>query len=1022
MISLPDVDASAAWRALRRDGLCDETVLMQRLLGGLPDDWRPAREMGESLLAGMQGAAPGLRESLLQLFPLTSAEGRVLMQLAEAVLRVPDDATLDCLLHDLLLQGDWRAAAQRARQWQASLASRLLEFSQWLERVGDAGRLGDWMQQVGLASIRNGARKAVALLSADFVIGEDIDQALLVSDNASQYRYSFDMLGEAALTYPDAAAYFDAYRRAIEAVALSRRAGVQDKSVSIKLSALHPRYEWRNLAQLRRELAPLLTELVLLARRHEVPLTLDAEEAERLEVSLLLFEQAFALPQLADWPWLGLAVQAYSRRAPAVIDWLAQLARAGGKRIPLRLVKGAYWDGEIKRAQQGGWASYPVLTRQSRTELAYLACAARLLREHECFEPQFATHNAWTAASVLQLARQAGRQVEFQRLFGMGEALHRQLQQQFGMTSRVYAPVGPLPRLLPYLVRRLLENGASNSFVHRLASGAAAAPDMARLRQEACQDEPAWPAPGALFQGRTMATGGSMADVTLLQTLQAEMAPWAQHGWEAAPVLHGHSMAGERQPVFSPLDRRQQIGWLSLASNDMVEAALVGAQRAAAGWDATPVEARVAVLERLAGLLQAQRGELLALLQLEAGKALSDALAEWREAIDYCYWYARQAQHTFGRPMQLDGVAGEHNQLGWHGRGCVVCISPWNFPLAIFVGQIVAALVAGNSVVAKPARHTSLIAARVVQLIGQAGLPPAVLQFVPGEGAALGERLVDHPAVAAVLFTGSALVAKRIQRLLARREDRIVPLIAETSGVNAMIADSSAHPEQLVADALQSAFNSAGQRCSALRVLCLQEEIAGPVTELLCEAMHALTVGDVRDISRDIGPLISAEAQQQLQAYLAALPGRLLAQATLSAELPPGAYVAPQVWEIEPGHWPAEEAFGPVLHLVRWRQGELPQLIERINQAGFGLTLALHSRVPSHIELVSRTARVGNLYINRNQIGAVVGCQPFGGEGRSGTGPKAGGPHYLQRLAVERVISINTAAVGGLPELYRNDE
>ncbi len=1021
MITLPEMGQAAAWQALRHDWLGDEAALVRQWLADLPDDWQVAQAQGESLLAAVQRSTPGVRESLLHLFPLTSPEGRVLMQLAEAVLRIPDDATLDRLLHDLLLQGDWHTAAQRAQRWQASIASRLLEFCQWLAHAGDAGRLGEWLLEAGQASIRTGARKAVAALSADFVIGQTIEQALLTADNAGQHRYSFDMLGEAALTYPDAAAYFEAYRQAIQAVALSRRADRQDRSVSIKLSALHPRYEWRNLDQLRHELLPMLVELAMLARELDVPLTLDAEEAERLEVSLLLFEQVFTRPQLADWPWLGLAVQAYSLRAPAVIDWLSRLAHTCGKRIPVRLVKGAYWDGEIKRAQQGGWAGYPVLTSKTHTELAYLICAARLLADAEAFEPQFATHNAWTAAHILQLAQPGGRQIEFQRLHGMGEALHRQLVQRHGMVSRVYAPVGPLPRLLPYLVRRLLENGASNSFVHQLAGAGSPAHDMARIYQTAGAVSPGLPAPGAWFSGRQIATGGSMADMTFLQSLQAEMAPWAQHGWEAAPFIHGHPLEGGRQPRHSPLDTRQQIGWLIPASEAAVDAALAGAQRAAAGWDATPVETRVAVLESLAGRLTEHRGELLALLQLEAGKALPDALAEWREAIDYCYWYARQAKQIFGRPLQLDAVAGERNQLGWHGRGCLVCISPWNFPLAIFVGQVVAALVAGNSVVAKPSQHTSLIAARVTRLLADVGVPPGVLQLVTGEGATLGERLIDHPAVAGVVFTGSAAVASQIQRLLARRQDAIVPLIAETSGVNAMIVDSSAHLEQLVADVMQSAFNSAGQRCSSLRVLCVQDEIAGPVTDLLREAMHTLTVGDVRILANDIGPLISEPARQQLQDYLAGLPGRLLAQGTLSADLPPGAYVAPQLWEIDPEHWPTQETFGPVLHLVRWRQGELAGVVERINRSGFGLTLALHSRLPSHIELVSRLARVGNLYVNRNQIGAVVGCQPFGGEGRSGTGPKAGGPHYLQRLAVERVVSINTAAVGGSPELYRED-
>ena len=1021
MIVLPEFDKSAARQALRHDYLRGEAELVAAARAALVADWDAVQLLAQQLIERMQHASPSVRDVLLQIFPLSSSEGLALMRLAEAALRIPDDATLDRLLHDLLQHGDWHAAAQRARHWQAALASRLLEFSQWLERLADGGSLGDWFERAGHATIRNGARRAVALLSADFVLGETIGQALLASDNADQYRYSFDMLGEAALTYPDASAYFEAYKGAIEAVALSRRGSPADKSVSIKLSALHPRYEWRNLPQLRHELLPLLAELVLLARQHDVPLTLDAEEADRLELSLDLFQYLFRLPQLADWSGLGLALQAYSRRALAQIEWLAQLARGSGRRIPLRLVKGAYWDSEIKRAQLAGQASYPVFTRKRHSEIAYYACAAKLLQEDACFDPQFATHNAYTAAYVLHLAQQSGRRVEFQRLHGMGEALHRQLVQQYGMVSRVYAPVGELKRLLPYLVRRLLENGANNSFVNQLSAGRLNEAFFASLLRHSGHLSAGLPEPQAIFPNRRVASGGSMADIDFLSTLQAEMATWAQHVWHAAPIINGHALEGEGVATFSPLDQRQQIGVLTLSSQAALDAAFAAAQRAQLDWAAAPVETRAACLERLAGLLQVQRGELLALLQLEAGKTLADALAELREAIDYCLWYAQQARGLFGQPLQLDAVAGEANQLSWHARGCFVCISPWNFPLAIFIGQVTAALAAGNTVLAKPSRQTCLIAQRAVQLAHQAGIPVAALQFVPGEGAAIGDALVHHPAVAGVAFTGSAAVAKRIQRLLAEREDRIVPLIAETSGLNAMIADSSAHLEQLVADVLQSAFNSAGQRCSALRILCLQQEIAAATIEMLREAMHTLRIGDVRDIGVDIGPLISADARQQLLDYLAGLDGRLLAQLALSAELPPGAYFAPQMWEIDIADWPKHEAFGPLLHIVRWRQGELPQLIEHINRSGFGLTLALHSRVPSHIELVQRSAHVGNLYVNRNQIGAVVGSQPFGGEGRSGTGPKAGGPHYLQRFALERVVSVNTAAVGGMPELYRDE-
>ena len=1018
MLILPAVDDCAERLAMRRACLMPEAERLAALRAALQADWPALERCAQALLTQMAQTPTGLHELLLQLFPLTAPEGQALTRLAEAALRIPDAATLDQLLHDLLQQGDWQGCVQRAADWQGALAAQALWLGQKLEQLASADSLGDWLNSLGHAPLRQMARKVVSRLSADFVLGESIEQALANSQAATRYRYSFDMLGEAALSYADADAYYQAYRHAIVRVGQSQRGEAGDQSVSIKLSALHPRYEWRNKARVLAEMLPLLQSLAQLARQYQVPLTLDAEEAERLELSLDLFQSLFLAPELQGWSGLGLALQAYSRRASAQIDWLAQLARQTGKSIPLRLVKGAYWDSEIKRAQQSGQVSYPVFTRKSATDLSYLASAKQLLDYGDCFQPQFATHNVFSAAYVLQLAQQRGRKVEFQRLFGMGEALHQQLRAQ-GMASRVYAPVGELSRLLPYLVRRLLENGANNSFVKQLRSAELAPDALQRLLQAPLTA--GLPDPPRIFSPRINAAGGHMADIDYLQGLQRQMAGYAGQRWFAQPLVAGVERAGTPQACYSPLDTGLLLGQVVEASVDDVAVAYAVAQNAQPAWAAQAAAQRAQCLLQLADLLEQQQAELLALLLLEGGKALPDAISELREAVDYCRWYAQQACRLFAEAQPLEAVVGESNQLYWRGRGVFVCISPWNFPLAIFVGQMSAALVAGNAVLAKPSHLTCLIAARVVELAHQAGIPPEVLHLLPGSGAGLSDALLQHPALAGVVFTGSAEVAKHIQRQLAAREGAIVPLIAETSGLNAMIADSSAHLEQLVQDALTSVFNSAGQRCSALRVLCLQDEIADQAIEMLQVALATWRVGDVRDIANDIGPLISASALQQLTGYAAELRGTWLAQLPLPADLPPGHYFAPRIIEISRDDWPKQEAFGPILHIVRWQQGGLSELLDFINTTGFGLTLALHSRLPSHVALLQQKARVGNLYVNRNQIGAVVGSQPFGGEGRSGTGPKAGGTHYLQRFAVERVISINTAAIGGTPELFNED-
>ncbi|MGI8896684.1 MAG: bifunctional proline dehydrogenase/L-glutamate gamma-semialdehyde dehydrogenase PutA, partial [Casimicrobiaceae bacterium] len=859
--------------------------------------------------------------------------------------------------------------------------------------------LASLLRKGGEPLIRKGVDLAMRLLGKQFVTGRTIDEALVNAREreARGYRFSFDMLGEAALTATDAQAYFAAYATAIHAIgAAAAGKGVnKGPGISIKLSALHPRYSRSQRARVLDELAPALGQLALLARSYDIGLNIDAEEADRLDLSLDLFEMLAADPALAGWNGLGFVVQAYQKRARAVVAWLADLGRRQQRRLMVRLVKGAYWDTEIKRAQVDGLADYPVFTRKVHTDVAYLACAKAMLSAADAIYPQFASHNAFTIAAIHTLAGSAD--YEFQCLHGMGESVYDQVvgADNLNRPCRIYAPVGSHETLLAYLVRRLLENGANTSFVNRIVDPAVTiselvADPVAAARATGGAPHRRIPLPAALYPDRKNSSGIDFSDEAQLRTLERGLSQ-TQGQFTAAPML-GEPLRDARREtitISNPSDRRDIVGTVIEATAADVSRAITLAATTGHGWFAIPAAERAACLERAADLLEDDRVTLLALAIREAGKTLPNALGEVREAADFCRYYAAQARRELGSDIVPGPVA----------RGPMVCISPWNFPLAIFVGQVSAALAAGNPVLAKPAEQTPLIAARAVALLHRAGIPPAALQLLPGQGETVGATLVADRRIAGVLFTGSSQVARGIHRQLAQRADDPV-LIAETGGQNAMIVDSSALSEQVVADALVSAFDSAGQRCSALRVLCLQEDIVDRMLPMLHGAMQELRVGDTRRLDSDVGPVIDEHAHATLSKHVARM--RSSGAPVFTLDLPPdcahGTFFPPTIIEIERLDQLTGEVFGPVLHVLRFRQGDIASLVDAINATGYGLTHGIETRIDETIETVCARIRAGNIYVNRNLIGAVVGVQPFGGEGLSGTGPKAGGPHYLRRL------------------------
>ena len=971
----------------------------------------------------------------LKEFGLANEEGVALMCLAEALLRIPDAATVDALIADKILPGRWgdhignsESTFVNASTWALMLTGRVIALDNASRSPADV--LGRLINRAGEPVIRNAMRRAMRILGGEFVLGRDIDEALRrgASEHGADGVFSFDMLGEGARTEDDAKRYFAAYAAALERVGglakgLGTRAG---SGVSVKLSALHPRYEFAQRRRVFEELYPRLLELARRAAQWNVGLSIDAEEADRLELSLDLYGRLARAPELARWDGLGLVVQAYGKRALPVLDWLIELACDNGRSFQVRLVKGAYWDAEIKRAQETGMPDFPVFTQKANTDVAYLACAERLLAAGPELYPQFATHNAHTVAAVLAIARDAGKTngFEFQRLHGMGELLYRVAAQQFRAFPRVrvYAPVGGHRDLLAYLVRRLLKNGANSSFVNRFLD-AATPPreivhDPVTLVARGPHRHPRIRLPDALYgTGRRNSPGLDLADAERVDALADSIALSARGHFFAA---FGSSSTAPQLPVRNPAKRHDVVGEVWYATPADVDAAVRIAAAAQPEWDRLGGAERARCLVTFSDRLDADRDLLIALLVREGGKTLPDAIAEVREAIDYCRYYAGLAIEQFAEPMRLPGPTGEANQLSLHGRGVFACISPWNFPLAIFLGQITAALAAGNTVVAKPAEQTPLIGARAVELAVESGLPAGVVQLLPGDGA-VGARLVSHPGIAGVAFTGGTDTARSINRALAARDGAILPLIAETGGQNAMFVDSTALLEQLTDDVMRSAFGSAGQRCSALRLLLLQNDVADRAVEMIRGAMRELRIGDPMELATDVGPLIEAEAVTKLMEYVAAQreAGHPVDSVDLPAACADGSFMAPHLIELDDFTGLTEEHFGPVLHVARFEAEELDATIEKVRGLGFGLTMGVHSRIDSRWQHIFERSAVGNTYVNRSIIGAVVGAQPFGGEGLSGTGPKAGGPHYLLRFATERALSVNTMAGGGNIDLLR---
>lgn len=1018
------LDRSAVHAAYRMD---EETCVAERLeqARAPAEELAATHALARDLVEGVRARGEGNAvDSLLQSYALSTEEGIAFMCLAEALLRIPDATTRDRLIADKIGGKEWSVNFGRSQSLfvNASTFGLMLTGS-----VVTLGEVDDWaaiarkaVTRLGKPVIRRALFEGMRILGHHFVFGRTIGEALKRGGQGRE-THSFDMLGEAARTQADADFYFDAYKGAIAAVGKARGPGEVESvdGVSVKLSALHPRYEWSQRDRIMAEMLPRLRDLALAASAADICLAIDAEEADRLDLSMDLIEALISDDALFanGWRGFGIVIQAYQKRALPLIDWTVALARKHDRRIMVRLVKGAYWDSEIKATQVGGFTDYPVFTRKSSTDVSYLAGARRLLAAHDTIYAGFATHNAASVAAIKAMAGDTS--FEFQRLHGMGEELYDVLRVGEGNAPtavRIYAPVGGHKELLAYLVRRLLENGANASFVNRLADADLPVDSLIDHPVETTRDlsprrNPRIPLPKDLFApSRINSAGIDLSDPLVRVPLMARLARLDGSPVKAVPMIGKTSGKGTPRAVTAPFDRSLTVGTVIEATPNDVDRAVRLAQALQPDWDAAGVDRRAAALDAAADLYEAHSDDLLSLCVREAGKTLGDAILELREAVDFLRYYAAEARRQFTPADPLPGPTGESNTLSLHGRGVIAAISPWNFPLAIFTGQVAAALAAGNAVIAKPAGQTPLIAARAVELLRRAGVPADILHLLPG-GGDVGAALVAHDGISGVVFTGSTNTARSINLTLAQRNGPIVPLIAETGGQNAMIVDSSALPEQVTRDVVQSAFQSAGQRCSALRVLYLQDDIADATLEMIAGAMRALTVGDPRLLSTDIGPVIDADARKSLGDHSAALASATLCKLPVPAGQ--GDFVAPAVFTIPAIGALDKENFGPLLHVVRWSADGLDTVIDAINATGFGLTLGVHSRIDTTIERVTTRARVGNIYVNRNQIGAVVGSQPFGGEGLSGTGPKAGGPHYLARFATERTICVDTTAAGG---------
>ena len=1054
-------------RAIRDVAHADESLavaaLLQSAAGHLSDARRRniltrARQLVRQCRKA--GHLAGTLDAFLQEFDLSNREGVALMCLAEALLRIPDKETIDRLIAEKVRSGDWETHLGQstsifvnASVWGLMLTGRMLgPGSEAL--TNQTAFFHRLTARLGEPVVRNAILQAMRILGQQYVFGRTIGEAMRRAKRAKQshQRYSFDLLGEGARTYEDAERYFAAYSSAINELGDANRGNSIDDAngISVKLSALHPRFEHAQRHRLDVELMPKLKALAMQAKRHGLGFSIDAEEAARLEPTLDLFECLARDPDLQVWNGLGFVLQAYQKRASVVAQWLIALARATEQRLMVRLVKGAYWDTEIKHAQERGFLDYPVFTRKANTDLSYEVCAARLLAAPDAVFPQFASHNAYTMCLVEELSEfaregcvapdQPGfknsgarisdkRMFEYQRLHGMGELLHSQFDRVAQL--RVYAPVGSHRDLLPYLVRRLLENGANSSFVNRFLNKDVEVDELvqdplAAVRSHRNVRHPAIPKPRELYcqeedvGNRLNATGIDLDDPHSVAVLTDAAANVGKQPHQAAPIVSGELLGTGGASICCPADRELAVGQVVEAVPANADSALEGALMAQPGWNALGGEQRAAILDEAARLLESRYAEMIGLIAFEAGRTLADGLAEVREAVDFCRYYAMLARRQFSRPLSLPGPTGERNELRLDGRGVFACISPWNFPLAIFVGQVTAALAAGNAVVAKPAEQTPLIATKAVRLLHEAGVPPDALHLLPGDGETVGGRLVRDVRTAGVAFTGSIETARWINRQLGQRDGAIAPIIAETGGQNAMLVDSTALPEQVVDDVVASAFKSAGQRCSALRVLYLQNEIADDVLQMLSGAMRTLKIGCPWDPATDIGPVIDEGAVEMLHCHREVMlqTARRIAECELPSQCGRGLFFPPCAFEIESMRQLDREVFGPILHVVRFSAQGLAAVLDEINGSGYALTLGIHSSREGFAEEVSRKTTAGNVYINRNVIGAVVGVNPFGGRGLSGTGPKAGGPHYLLRFASERTLTENVVAKGGNAELF----
>lgn len=969
-------------------------------------------------------------DSFLYEYDLSSEEGITLMCLAEALLRIPDKKSIDKLIRDKVTAADWKSHAGQsdsllvnAATWGLMLTGKVLEQKQ---SRGLKAVLQKVVSRTGQPVIRKAVEQGMKILSRQFVMGRTIEEALkrAESNEAKGYRYSYDMLGEAAQTEEDADRYFQSYQTAIAAIgkAASGKGEIAGPGISVKLSALHPRYEFSQRHRVTEQLVPKVLMLAQQAKQVGIALTIDAEEADRLDLSLDIIEAVFCDESLNGWEGFGVAVQSYQKRAWYVLDFLAELSRQQKRRFKIRLIKGAYWDSEIKHSQEMGFESYPVFTRKASTDVSFLACAKKLLDMPEVFYPQFATHNAYSVAAILEMVGD-NREFEFQCLHGMGESLYEHIvpKDKLGIPCRIYAPVGSHKDLLPYLVRRLLENGANSSFVNRIVDDNLPIEELVQDPVEQVSEiehkpHPQIPLPESIYEsGRINSMGLDLSNRELQLELDEKLTHVLSNAWSAAPIINGKEHIEKGRTVYDPSNNQHIIGEVCDASEQQVAQVLDSAHKAYKTWDATPVDERAASLEKAADLFEKHQYDLIALAIREAGKTIEDAVSEVREAVDFCRYYAELARKQIATPLELSGYTGETNQLQLSGKGVFVCISPWNFPLAIFTGQVAAALVTGNTVIAKPAEQTPLIAALAVRLMHAAGVPGDVLQLLPGNGETVGAQLVSDNRIAGVIFTGSTDTARIINQTLAKREGPIATLIAETGGQNAMIVDSSALAEQVVADVLRSAFGSAGQRCSALRVLYIQQDVSEKILKMLKGAMAELRVGDPAYIATDVGPVIDKESQQILLKHIDAMKrdAKYLYATPLNNECDLGAFVAPHAFQIDSLKQLSKENFGPILHVVTYAEKDLDKVINEINATGYGLTFGIHSRIDENINYIQQRIDVGNYYVNRTTIGAMVGVQPFGGHGLSGTGPKAGGPHYLMRLCNEKTITVNTTAAGG---------